>query len=337
VEFLMKKFSKRIVILMILLFVSLDIMNAQVIKLASVAPENSPYGNALNEIAAEWARISGGRVRLQIFHNGVAGNEQEVIQKMRIGQIQGAALTSVGLNTLSPRVITLSAPLLVQEDDELDFLLEELEEDFNEDLAEQNIVPIAWAKSGWIYMFSTDEIREPEIIQNVRFALSAVEPKIFRAFQMMGYQPISVDTTEMLTALNSGLVDTFLYSPLGVAAFQWFGIADNMLNIRISPFLGGIVLDNRTWSRVPANLKAELLEAAQEIASGMSSEIQALEEEAVDIMKGYGLNVVNLSNSETNEWITEFERGLEITRREVFPNDFLEKVIELLEDYRSRR
>ena len=153
----------------------------------------------------------------------------------------------------------------------------------------------------------------------------------------MGYQPISVDTTEMLTALNSGLVDTFLYSPLGVAAFQWFGIADHMLNIRISPFLGGIVMDSRAWNRIPANLKPELLAVAQEIASGMASEIRDLEEEAVEVMRGYGLNVVDLSSAETNDWLVEFERGLEITSQEIFPADFLEKVIELLEDYRSRR
>ena len=93
------------------------------IKMASPVPENTPWGQCLNQIAAEWRRITGGEVEILIYHNGVAGNEEAVVRNLRVNQIQAAVLSTFGMYELSPEIMTLSCPFLIRNDEELDLVL----------------------------------------------------------------------------------------------------------------------------------------------------------------------------------------------------------------------
>ena len=107
--------SAGLVLLFLLLAVSLS---AQTIRVGSAAPENSPWGRALNRVAAEWERVSNGRLRVQVFHNSIAGTEADMVRKMRIGQLQAVVITSTGLSNFSDRAMTLSMPLLIRDQGE---------------------------------------------------------------------------------------------------------------------------------------------------------------------------------------------------------------------------
>ena len=96
------------------------------IKLASIAPENSPWGKALNKMASEWADISSGEIRLIVYHNGTQGSEQDVLRKLKQNQIQAAVFTSVGMSAISNEIMTVSAPFLIRTDDEFNYIINNL-------------------------------------------------------------------------------------------------------------------------------------------------------------------------------------------------------------------
>ena len=107
-----------------LLAASLPPLQALTLKMATLAPEGSPWVEELRQVAWQWERVSGGRVRLKIYAGGVAGEEPDMLRKLRIGQLQGAALTQLGLGELEPDILTISVPFLVRDEGELDLLLE---------------------------------------------------------------------------------------------------------------------------------------------------------------------------------------------------------------------
>lgn len=278
------------------------VAGAQEVKLASVAPEASPYGSALNQLALDWRRISNGRVRLRVYHNGVAGTEEDVLRKMRIGQLQAAVLTSSGLRQVVPEVFSVSVPFMIDSDDELSYVMDAIRPDLNAEFQRNRLHVLAWSRAGWIHFFSRAPVTVPDDLKRQRLAADPADQELLEAFSVMGYRPIPIPLTELLTSLNSGLVDALYTSPLVAAGYQWFGIAPNMLDLKVAPFLGAIVITDAAWRRVPDSMKAELMAAVQRISDRIESDVGALEVEALETMQRFGLNVTELTASQRRMW-----------------------------------
>ena len=85
-------------------------LSALTIKVGSIAPSGSPWDKALKKIAAEWKTISGGTIEMKIYPGGIVGTETDMIRKMRIGQIQAAIFTDMGMSYISPEVFSMGPP-----------------------------------------------------------------------------------------------------------------------------------------------------------------------------------------------------------------------------------
>jgi TRAP-type C4-dicarboxylate transport system substrate-binding protein len=294
---------------------------AVTLKVASAAPESSPWGEALNRIASEWAEISGGEVTLQVFHNSIAGEEVDVVRKMRVGQIDAGIFTTVGLAEIASEIKTISAPFLIRSNEEFDYVFERMQDSFAEAVERRRFQVLGWSKAGWVRFFANEAIRTPEDLMEITLGGSGSDPELLRAFRVMGFRITPVGTTEVLTALNSGMIDAIYASPISAAGFQWFSQAQNMLNVRVAPFIGGFVATQRAWRRVPDAIKPELLEAVDEMVARLDSDVLSLEQEAVDTMESYGLNVIEPSESQREEWFNILDANRDELVGEVFPEE----------------
>lgn len=279
------------------------------IKVASIAPEQSPWGLALNKLAADWARISGGRVTLKIYHNGIAGDESNMISKMRIGQIQGMVLTAFGLCEIDPDFITISLPALVRTDRELSHVLEKMRPHYERMLENTGFVPIAWSKAGWVKFFSKRPLMYPSDLKTMKFSVGGQNDMFVQAWKSMGYQVVPIGISQVLSALNSGMIDALYASPLAVGGYQWFGIAKNMLDFDVSPFVGAILLSERAWKQIPAELRPKLMEAVREVETSLDSDIVELENSAIETMRQYGLVPQPVSEEAKALWFEEFDEA----------------------------
>ncbi|MCF7929535.1 MAG: TRAP transporter substrate-binding protein DctP, partial [Spirochaetales bacterium] len=151
-----KKAARRtgiLAVVLILLF-SAAALPALTIKLGSVAPAGPPWDKGLKQMAAEWHEISDGRIDVKIYPGGIVGTEPDMIRKMRIGQLQAAVFTSLGMNSISQDVMALSIPFLIRNDAELDYLLEKITPELNERMERSGFTVIAWAPAGWATVFA---------------------------------------------------------------------------------------------------------------------------------------------------------------------------------------
>ena len=152
----------------LLLLVSLAIVasplsaDALTVKLGTVAPEGSPWHDGLLEIASEWQRISGGKIKVRIYPGGVAGDEQDLLRKIRIGQLHAATLTKSGLFALAPEIDLVAFPMMLRTDDELDVLLEKVGPEIEAKLEEKGFKLLNWSRAGWVYFFSKEPVFMPE-------------------------------------------------------------------------------------------------------------------------------------------------------------------------------
>jgi TRAP-type C4-dicarboxylate transport system substrate-binding protein len=307
-----------------------------VIKMASPVPENTPWGAALTEMSNEWNRITGGEVELRIYHNGVLGTEDDVLRKLRINEIQAAVLTSFGLNSITPQVLTMSCPFLIRTDAELDYVLENLKADLEAKINAQGFFTLAWSRAGWVKFFSKAPVFTPADLRRQKVGTAEEEPELMQAFKAMGYQMVAVSNNDILIALNGGMVDAVYQSPIAVGSLQIFGVAKNMASINIAPFMGGIVLNQRAWRAVPDRYKTQLLAATRRIEQSLDRAILALEADAVRTMSQYGLVINQISPAQEQIWYEDVERAMPALVGTTFDRETYEKIIALLRTHRGR-
>ena len=138
-----------------------------------------------------------------------------------------------------------------------------------------------------------------------------------------------------MTALQSGMVNAFSTTPLSAAAYQWFGLAKNMCGMKWAPLIGGVVISTKTWKRIPAELRPELLKAARKVGREAQIEIDKADAEAVKIMQQHGLKIHAVSSEIEAQWLSEVQDGFNMVIGKSFDKATFEEVKKYLATFRK--
>ncbi|HSC71045.1 MAG TPA: TRAP transporter substrate-binding protein DctP, partial [Candidatus Methylomirabilis sp.] len=149
----MKLAAIMVAILSVLLFVGSP-APAQTIKLGTLAPEGSPWYNIIRDMTEAWKRTTAGRVQFRIYPGGVAGDEPDMIRKIRVGQLHAAALSSAGLAEIAPDFQALMMPMMFVSDEELDYVRDHLEAKLEALLESRGFKVLNWGDAGWVRFFA---------------------------------------------------------------------------------------------------------------------------------------------------------------------------------------
>lgn len=285
-----------------------------IVKMASLAPEGSPWHEVLQEIAQDWRELSGGKVRLKIYAGGVVGDESDMVRKLRIGQIQAAALTAEGLSYIDRGIYALSIPLLASNYQELDWIRDRMEPELKARFADQGFKVLAWADVGWVYWFTRHPVRTPDDLRPQRiftWAGDAEAPKLWKA---AGFLPVPLSAMDVLPALETGLIDAVDATPLTVASFQWFGTAKHMTNLPWAVLTGALIITQEVWMKIPDDLRPLLEDAVMKRTLRIKEEIRYMDNEAIEVMKAHGLKVIDITAAEKALW-EELLSRFEVTLR----------------------
>jgi TRAP-type C4-dicarboxylate transport system substrate-binding protein len=311
-------------------------VGAQTIKLGSLAPEGSPWDKALRRIAADWQIASGGKLRVKVFAGGIAGDEPSMIRKIRINQLQAAAITGVGLGSIVEDFYAVQLPSVIRTPGEMEYVMGELQPTFNRMFEEKGFTLVAWFLAGWAHLFSKTPVATPQEAKRLKLHGDPASPEIIDAWEELGFHVVPVSSTEVLTALQSDLLEAFLLTPLTAAAMQWFGLAKNMMERPLTPMLSGIVVSERVWEGIPEPLKSELLAIVDRHLDILIEETAALEQEALQIMLENGLHINPVSPKDSAEWQRVMGEGLSLVTGTVVSEQMFDRVQLLLDQYRGR-
>jgi TRAP-type C4-dicarboxylate transport system substrate-binding protein len=311
-------------------------VTAQTIKLGSLAPEGSPWDKALRRIAADWNAASEGRLRVKVFAGGIAGDEPSMIRKIRINQLQAAAITGVGLGSIVEDFYAVQLPFVVRTSGEMEYVMDELQPTLNRMMEDKGFTVVAWFLAGWAYLFSKTPVVTPGEAKRLKLHADPASPEIVDAWKELGFHVVPVAPTEVLTALQSDMLEAFLLTPLTAAAMQWFGVAKNMMDLPLAPMLSGIVVSERVWDGIPEALKTELLAIVDRHLDTLSEETVALEDEAVQIMLENGLQIHPVSPQGAAEWERVMGEGLDLITGTVVSEQMFAEVQMILSEYRRR-
>jgi TRAP-type C4-dicarboxylate transport system substrate-binding protein len=307
---------------------------ALTLKIATLAPDGSPWVDGLREVAWQWEKISAGQVRLKIYAGGVAGEEQDMVRKLRIGQLQGAALTQLGLGLLEPDILAVSVPFLVRDEGELDHLLEAGRGRYAAMFARRGYLLAALPKAGWVHFFAREPVVRPGDLRRLKLAVPGDDPLFVEIWRRLGFNAFSLSINDLLAGLQSGMADA-CYSPLlAAASFQWFGAVRFMPALPVAPVLGGVLVSDAALDEVPGPMRTELLASFRALEGRLDSRMAALEQEALAAMQRHGLVVIPVPPAAAAEWRALGSGGSELVIGRAFSRQSYEWVLGVLEAYR---
>jgi len=319
------------------LIVAIPIPAATVMKIGCIAPIGSPWDVALKRIGAEWSSISGGSVELKIYSGGTAGDEPDMIRKTRMGQIDGMGLSGVGLILIDPTIMSLHVPLLVRNDAEYDYVFSAIEPTFRSNFEKEGYTVLFWTKVGWLHFFSKKPVVTPDDLRKSRLFVWGANTDEERLWKENGFNPITMPATEMMTALQSGMIESFTTSPLVAASFQWFALAPNMCEMKWTPFIAAFVISNKKWKSIPEDLAAMLRASAIKISAEMKTDITATEGKAMSVMLQNGLKISPVTPAIVEQWGELIDQGF-IPRcsKSFYDPEVYKEIKTMLIDYRKR-
>ena len=273
-----------------------------VIKMATLAPEGTEWHGLLVELGQQWKVVTDGDVRLRIYPGGVVGDERDMIRKMRIGQIHGAAISNEGMTEINPYFTTFYMPMMYQSYDEVDFVRDRLSNELLNKTEENGFKILTMVDVGWAYWFSTEPIYTPDDLKNNKIFIWAGDYKSAQLYEKHGYQPVPLAMTDVLSGLQTGLITSLGFNPLYALAQQLFGIADNMLDMKWGNLTAAIIIDLKTWNKIKPEYQESMLSVAKSIGDGFQQKNRYDSDKSVEVMKKYGLQVNTPTPEQVKIW-----------------------------------
>ena len=307
------------------------------INIGTLAPRGSAVYKSLKSMADEWKKISGGKVKLVIYPDGTQGGEADMVRLMKLGSLQGGGLTSVGLGEIVPEIKGMQGlPLLIRSYEELDHLTTKLGPTFEPLFEKKGFVFLFWADAGWIHFFSKEKMTTPDDLKKMKFFVWAGDSEHAEMVKKAGYRGIPLETADIQTGLQTGLIDVADMPPMFALAGQIDRRAPHMLDLKWAPLIGGMVIKKDAWEKIPKEIRPQLLASAQKAGAAMRASNRKESTQAIEAMKKRGLNVHNTSEELTAVWRKEAEdKVYPLMIGHSVPTPIYKQVTELLEAFRA--
>ena len=302
------------------------------VKLATLAPEGTHVHSMLLEIGQEWKNLTKGKVRMKIYAGGIVGDERDMVRKMRIGQIHAAAMTSEGLSEIVPQFAGFFIPLVFQTYEDIDKVKDALLPDLKDKMDNQGFKLFNLDDFGWVYWFSKNTIKVPNDLKKQKFFTWAGDFRWAELWNEAGYNPIPLASTDILSSLQTGLINTIPTMPIYALSQQSFGIANRMLNLKWGVVMAGIIIDNKTWERIPKKFHSDMILVARKILERNQNKNREAGEKAIKVMVENGLKIYEPSIEEIRIWEQEVNKFDSLLKKELIPKDTYKKVVELIKN-----
>jgi len=319
-------------IILITVFASQLMGKKIVVKMATLAPEGTEWHGMLVEMGQKWKEVTDGNVELRIYPGGVVGDERDMIRKIRIGQIHAAAVTTEGLSELNQDIYSLIVPMLFDDWDDVDWIRERLEDDLISGIEKNGFKLLTWTDIGWVKWFTKDPMKFPEDLKSMKIFNWAGEYRTLQLWKKGGFNAVQLSSIDILSGLQTGLINAIGTNPMVALASQWFGLATNMLDMRWGLLTGGIVIDNRIWDKIDPKYHEQMLEIVAEIDKKQRNSGRYKDSESIEVMKQYGLTVHKLTDEELKYWKDYLKNMYPDIRGSYVPAEIFDKVVALKEE-----
>ncbi len=305
------------------------------VKFATVAPEGSTWMNVMKEYDAAIRKESGGKLGFRIYAGATQGDEKVVLRKIRAGQIHSGGFTGVAMGEIAPMVRILDSPFLLRNYPEVDFLYQQFDKEFQKAFEEAGYVLLGWTEVGFVHVFTNTPIRKPDDLKGIKMWTWEGDPIAEVSFQALGINPIPLSLDNVLTSLQTGLIDAFYTSPYAATVLQWYTRVKYMVDAPLADAAGAVLISKKYFETLPADLQEILIRNGRTYLSKLTLQSREDNKTAIVEMKKRGITVLQVQEQDLRQYIEVGARARRMLVGKMYSEDFLNRVEKQLADFRK--
>jgi TRAP-type C4-dicarboxylate transport system substrate-binding protein len=303
-------------------------------KVASLAPEGSVWAKTFRNFTREVEEKSGGEIGFKIYAGGVMGDDRAMYRKMRVGQLNGGGFTMTGISEVVPDFRALGIPFMFNTYEEVDQVKEKLLPRFEKEFDKKGMVLMAMSEVGFIYTMSTNSISTLDELKQSKAWAPEGDPISMVLLETVGVTPIPLSIPDVLTSLQTGLIDTTFNSYYGSIVLQWFTKISYITEIPFVYAYGAFVLDKKTFSKLPSNYATMMKTAAQSHFEKLLIDTRKSNEESKQVLIDNGISLVTPTPVTKTELQNKYrEMTVKKLMNDAFSKSIYDETVMHLENY----
>jgi TRAP-type C4-dicarboxylate transport system substrate-binding protein len=310
--------------------------SAQTLKIATIAPEGSSWMNDMRSGAKAIEEHTEGRVKFKFYGGGVQGNDKQVQRKMRTGQIHGGAFSSGALNKFQKDADLFSMPLMFDSIEEARYVRNEMDGELRQLLEDAGYVNFGFAGAGFAYMMSNKPLENLEDLKGQKVWIPEGDPVGFAALRALGVAPVIMPVTDVMTGLQTALLDCVTVPPVGAVVFQWHTRLKYITELPISYIYASLLIEKRAFEKISPEDQLIVREVMEGIYRKFDQNGVTDNRAAMAALLDNGLNMVSPDSGQIGEWREMVNQSArELAKADTFDITLLDQMQALINSYRS--
>jgi len=332
-----RKTVKRSLLLIVCVALIAPSLSAQqyLVKFATLAPEGSTPTKVMRDFDKAIREQSGGRLGFKIYAGGVAGDEKDVVRKIKLGQYSAAGFTGVGINEIAKKVRILDAPFLFKNHDEVDFIVNKFDKEFQQAIEEGGFVLLGWAEVGLVYIYSDRPVGSAEDLKKTKIWMWEGDPIAEAAFQAIGVSPIPLSITDVSTSLQTGMVNTVYVPPYELVALSWFTRVKFMMGLPLANSEGAVLISKKVFDAMPKDIQDILVTNGRKYFRQLTLASRDENEKSIATLKEKGFTVITPTKEVTAQFESTGKKARQLLVGKLFSQELLDQVESSLRTYRQ--
>lgn len=311
------------------------------IKMAILAPEGTTWANALHDLDKELRAQSNGALGLRLYAGGVQGDERVVIRKMKMNQLHGAGLTGIGLGELVPEVRLLEIPFQFVTYKEIEYVREKFDQRLRAKFDAKGYELLGWTELGFINLFAKQPVGTVQAIREAKPWVWEGDQLAIATYRAFGVNPTPLPLPEVLTSLQTGLINVVYQSPAAAIGFQWYTKVSFQGDVPLAYATGGLIVSKRVIDKLSPEHQRLLRTVARTHTDKLILASREENAQGQIVLRNHGIEISRFNDKER---ATLRKAGYKVSYQlagdaetSLYPKSWLDELYGHLKDFRSSK
>ena len=306
------------------------------LRIASLAPSGSPWMQVLDKAAAETSEKTTGRITLKYFEGGQQGDEPDFVRKINLGQLDGAAVTAIGLSMIDQSIRVLELPMMFKSPEEMDYVADKLWPYFQKKFEAKGFKLNDRGEVGWVYFMSKNKLETIADLKAQKTWLWGDDAIVNAVFKKLGMNGVPLGVPEVDPALTSGKINACYSSPVAAVALQWSSKIKYMTAMPMTFSIGATVLSVKAYQKLTPEDAKLLEDISRANAKKLRKTIRKSNEDAKASMIRQGVTVVPTPQATIDEFTKDSQELWQELVGKVYSKEELKMVLDARDEYRKK-
>ena len=321
---------------MVLALLLSGLADAATLKIATIAPEGSAWMKEMRAGAKEIQERTEGRVLIKFYGGGIMGNATKVLGKIRIGNLQGGVFTPSALQKIYPEISIYGLPLTFESEEEVAYVRARLDKTLQDGLEEAGFINFGFASGGFAVLMSNDPVMGLGDLKSKRVWVPEGDTISYASMRALSLSPVTLPLTDVLTGLQTGLIDIVPMSPVGALVLQWHTKVKFTTDLPLLYTMGFMVIDKRAFNKVAVADREIIREVMTRIYAELDKASVSDNLEAMKALLNTGIESVKLDPEEVSEIRSVLSRSNRaMAEQGEYSLDLYNWMLQLVEEYRN--